>query len=80
MPLSLLPRQRLSSRVTGPAKQCNTASEVEGLPHGMVDDPTEGLPHGMVASEVEGLPHGMVDDPTEDTKRASPGEDGKLTQ
>ena len=68
MPLSLLPRQRLSSRVTGPAKQCNTASEVEGLPH------------GMVASEVEGLPHGMVDDPTEDTKRASPGEDGKLTQ
>ena len=56
MPLSLLPRQRLSSRVTGPAKQCNTASEVEGLPHGMVDDPTE------------------------DTKRASPGEDGKLTQ
>lgn len=57
MPLSLPPHQRLSSRMTGPAKQCN-----------------------LVASEVEGLPHGMVDDPTEDTKRASPGEDGKLTQ
>lgn len=57
MPLSLLPHQGFSSRMTGPAKQCN-----------------------MVASEVEGLPHGMVDDPTEDTKRASPGGDGKLTQ
>ena len=41
MPLSLLPPQGLSSRMTGPAKQSNVvASEVEGLPHGMLDDPT----------------------------------------
>ena len=42
MPLPLLPYQGLSSRMTGPAKQRNmVAGEVEGLPHGMVDDPTE---------------------------------------